>query len=329
MRTLLFITLFSVPSLAEDLVPFKFNSPARSAMPIQTECKFKNLVLPKELDVYVTGGGQGKRLDWQIDNSGSPAFQMDVAVNNKKRPVALLLTGSAPTIWNVGWTKDTDIVAVVVSGYQRQAVAGLPEKVPVLYTTNQGPCDLPMVSRDSMGKINATSVLLFNKEVTAAFNPENGSVLVGQDLGLHDKLVSSSWKTVDSFIDKNAPLAGEAGLRDLENKGFLRRPNERDEVNLKRFFDDLDKASAAGQTKMVGFQNSTDSYRRYMGHRSYLVIKKFTLPPALYGGNSAVFLVPENVATPDGDLGHSTMIDMGKKTCRGTSCPKGLNKIGN
>ncbi|MGE4133427.1 MAG: hypothetical protein AB7F86_17425 [Bdellovibrionales bacterium] len=316
---------------ADQLVPFKFNSPSKVAIPIQTECKFKNLNLPKDLEVFATGGHNvGRPLDYQIDASGSMARQLDVAVNSKKKPVALILGSGGPTIWNIGWTNGTNIIAVVVSGYQRQAIAGLPEKTPVLYSTQQGPCDLPVLSQNNMSKINATSILLFNKEVTAAFNPDNGAVLVGQDLASTDRLVNSNWRTVESFIDKDAPLAGRAGLQDAETKGIIRRPNELDMVNLQKFFAQIERTTSAGPgTKMVGFGSREVSFSQLVNSQnSFLILKKFTFPPGMNAAGGAIFFIPENVSKPEGDAGHSTVIDMARKTCRGYSCPKGLTRVG-
>jgi hypothetical protein len=47
-----------------------------------------------------------------------------------------------PSIWNIAWTKGTDINAVMVTGYHKQAVTGLPNTTPLLISTqdNNGPC---------------------------------------------------------------------------------------------------------------------------------------------------------------------------------------------
>jgi hypothetical protein len=47
-----------------------------------------------------------------------------------------------PSIWNIGWTRGTRILAVLVSGYHRQVVAGLEPQVPTLQSTfsNKGEC---------------------------------------------------------------------------------------------------------------------------------------------------------------------------------------------
>ena len=50
---------------------------------------------------------------------------MDVVVNYSSKPVVLMLGAYEPTIWNIKWTPTTHIVALLVSGYRRQAVLAL------------------------------------------------------------------------------------------------------------------------------------------------------------------------------------------------------------
>jgi len=40
-----------------------------------------------------------------------------VAVNQRGTPVVLMLGAYEPTVWNIGWTQGTQIVAVMASGY--------------------------------------------------------------------------------------------------------------------------------------------------------------------------------------------------------------------
>ena len=84
----------------------------------------------------------GKAIDFQIDQSGNVSTQIDVAVNYPDKPVALMLGASVPTIWNIGWTAGTNIVAVFASGYNRQRVAGLKIDTPLLISSyeDEGPC---------------------------------------------------------------------------------------------------------------------------------------------------------------------------------------------
>ena len=110
-------------SPSKALVPFRPSQPVTGVAP--PSCEFRNLQLPTEVSVFATGSYAGRKLDWQIDQSGHSATQIDVAVNHPNQPVVLILGAYEPTIWNIGWSKGTTILAVLVSGYHRQALAGL------------------------------------------------------------------------------------------------------------------------------------------------------------------------------------------------------------
>ena len=46
-----------------------------------------------------------------------------------------------------------------------------------------------------------------------------------------------------------------------------------------------------------------------------MVLKAFTFPAGLYGGNLAHFVVPKGVPTPTGNPGHSMVVDLNTITC--------------
>ncbi|MCV4289686.1 hypothetical protein OH708_17345 [Pseudomonas capsici] len=94
-------------------------------------CAFKDFKAPDAMVVYAAGAYPGRELPFQIDQSGHQATQFDIAVNSPEQPVALILGAYEPTVWNIGWSQVTKIVAVNVSGYPRQGVAVLDAKVPV------------------------------------------------------------------------------------------------------------------------------------------------------------------------------------------------------
>ncbi len=177
-----------------------------------------------------------------------------------------------------------------------------------------------------MAKINAVSEALFGKGVTAAFNPQNGMVVVGEDIDAKAELVSSNWRTAESYIDKNAPLAGKAGLDDLERKGLIRKLNATDVENLKKYFTKVE--NDGNKTKMVGFGEDRNPSMA-LGGNIFLVLKKFQMPAGLFGAHSAIFYIPENVPMPEGQPGHSTVVNLKEKTCLGHSCPPGFIRSGN
>ncbi|MDL2322046.1 hypothetical protein LJC47_06870 [Desulfosarcina sp. OttesenSCG-928-B08] len=134
----------------------------------------------------------------------------------------LLLGAYEPTIWRIGWSPETEIVAVLVSGYHEQRVAGLTKQTPLMNSThsNKGKCRYFYLP-DGMGNMNAVSRSLFGREVDLAFLAEKGRVVVGKPLAADTKLITSSRISPESFYDRDAPM-GQAGLDNAVKKGILR-----------------------------------------------------------------------------------------------------------
>ncbi len=55
-------------------------------------------------------------------------------------------------------------------------------------------------------------------------------------------------------------------------------------------------------------------------YNAYVVLKPFTYPAGLYGGNSATFLIPKGVLKPAGNPGHSAVFDFNTLNCQGPLC---------
>ena len=107
--------------------------------------------------------------------------QIDVAVNNPGEPVVLMLGAYEPTIWNIGWSQGTKILAVLVSGYHRQVVAGLDQQTPLLISSydNRGPCGYFYVTPDNLESLNPKARSLFGRPVDVVYPAVNGNVVVG------------------------------------------------------------------------------------------------------------------------------------------------------
>lgn len=229
-----------------------------------------------------------------------------------------MLGAYEPTIWNIGWSKGTKIVAVLVSGYHRQVVAGLEKDVPLLNSSydNHGPCGYFYVANDKFTALNPLAKRVFGRPVEMVFLAEQGRVVVGEPLKSDTKLITSSETTPASFYDRNAPIAGPAGLKDAVRKGLLRKATTADAdawVNAviqnspKR---DVPPIAGTGIPKPP----------RPPAYNAYVVLKPFTYPAGLYGGNSATFIIPKGVPRPVGNPGHSAVYDFNTLNCQGPLC---------
>lgn len=156
-------------SLAQDDSPSaQSNSKAK--------CAFEDLEIDRFTKVYAAGGYRGRRLGGVIDSSGREATQMDVAVNSPRYEVLLILGSFEPTIWNIAWSRGTKIRGVVVSGYHRQVVAGLPPEIPLLISSyeNRGPCGYFYVSKLRKAEVQSVAKKVFDKEVDRFVYSEKG-----------------------------------------------------------------------------------------------------------------------------------------------------------
>jgi hypothetical protein len=300
----------------DELVPFGGRVGEGAATP--TACELPGFAAQSSFKLFAAGAYSGRDLDYQIDQSGNQATRIDVAVNYPAEPVVLMLGAYEPTVWNIGWSKQTRIAAVLVSGYHRQAVAGLPKEVPVLVSTydNKGPCGYFYVSQGQIGRLNPVAVTVFGKKVDMVYLAKAGHVLIG-DAMPPSALVTSSRITPDSFREADAPLAGEAGLRDAVTRGLLREARREDMDAWA-----LVRASVVASADLPPIAGQTAPSRSGDGffHNGYVVLKPMKIPAGLYGAHSATFFVPKGVPRPTGNLGHSKMYDFNTATCVGLTC---------
>lgn len=319
---------------AEKLVPFKVDLP--SAI-----CGFPGVQFPEDTVVLAAGGLGGKEIDFQIDQSGYNSTQIDVVVNYPGKPVALMLGASLPTIWNIGWTEGTNIVAVFASGYHRQRVAGIRTDTPLLVSSyeDKGPCSTSAFSYEKLnlhesfvasfqyGQITNVSQatneqkisqILYSRPISRIFSVRDneGKVLIGDTLGASQLLRTSTTTPPKSFYDKNSPLAGEAALEQAVRNKILRRATLTD---AEKWIKALKRKYALQSRQPPDIPPDLNN--------AYVVLKQFTYPAGLYGGHSATFYIPEGIPQPSGNFGHSKIYDLNSISleCRGDSpCGQGM-----
>jgi hypothetical protein len=322
-RLLLLVALAistSACTATAELKPFEFQPEAKQPIsPTQKPvCGFSELKLPAVFSVFAAGAYSGRKISFQIDQSGHEGTQIDVAVNSPSKPVVLMLGAYEPTIWNIGWSKGTTILAVLVSGYHRQAVAGLEKHVPQLNSSydNRGPCGYFYVTSDNLSALNPMAKRVFGQPVEMVFPAEKGRVVVGDPLQSDTKLVTSPETTPTSFYDKDASIAGPAGLEDAVRKGLLRKATVAD---ADAWADAVIQNSPQRDVPPVAGKGIPKPPRPPT-YNAYVVLKSFTYPAGLYGGNSATFIIPKGIPRPDGNPGHSAVYDFNTLNCQGPLC---------
>jgi hypothetical protein len=313
------VLALSIPVIAQsdNLVPFKVpgqvqENPAPAAKP---PCAFSDLTLPSDFKVYAAGAYTGRRAGFQIDQSGSEASQIDVAVTDTSKPVVLMLGAYDPTIWNIGWAKGATILAVLASGYHRQVIAGLPKGTPTLVSTfvNRGACGYFYIQEERMSSLNSLSQRLFGRNVEMVYLAKQGTAIVGN--APLNGLITSTETPPESFFNPDAPLSGPAGLAQAVTKGFLRKATP---IDISAWEEALRQANPNPDVPPISGERSGRSTPAL--HDTYVVLKPFQYPEGLYGGNSASFMILRGVPPPQGNPGHSAVYDLNSLTCQGARC---------
>jgi len=266
-------------------------------------CSFPDLELPPNTKIYGTGDYTGARVHWQIDNSGKEASLIKVAVNSPEDPVVLFLGAYTPNVWHIGWTKKTKIVAVMVSGYHSQRIAGLPSDVPVINSTfqNQGACGHFYISDldKKATKASRLSKSLFGREIDEIFPVVNGQAVVGETLPAGVELITSTKLRQEDFHIPGNPLGDTAGLQEAIRKRQIRKASSGD---IQKYL----AAVAQGEglpDQVIAKGLSADAD---FTSRAYVVLSPdFIIPAGL--SDSSTFILPEDLAREDGPLGRGNV----------------------
>jgi len=276
-------------------------------------CSFEDLKLPEDAVVLAAGAYAGRPIGFQIDPSGHEGTQIDVAVNQTK-PIGLLRGADEPTIWNIGWSPGTRIVAVLASGYHRQMVAGLKGDVPIIVSTydNHGPCGY--FYDNKRGPLSSVSYRLLKRRVNTFYPAQAGRVLVGNSISAGTRLLTASAVRPESFHDTTAPRAGRAGLDEALKQGRLRRATRSDFAAWAHASRGCPPQQGLLRISAPGVPGDT---------RAYVVLDTFTYPAGLFGAQAVTFFIPKGVPRPSGNPGHSVIYDFNTADCQGGSVTVG------
>jgi hypothetical protein len=100
-------------------------------------------------------------------------------------------------------------------------------------------------------------------------------------------------------------LPGEKGLVEGLRNGRLRLGGKADIARWKQ---------SGGNLSEGGFESIITN------RAVYVIVRDFYVPTGLTGANGVTFILERNVPFPNGDLGHSVVLDMGSGRCLGKLC---------
>lgn len=147
---------------------------------------------------------------------------------------------------------------------------------------------------------------------------DNNSQYLSQALSRSDDMqrpqpISNTQPVVSQVSVAQLP-AGREGIREAVSQGLLRAVSISDIQDWKAAYIQIHHRPFSNES------SSSETGLEYVHtHDAYTATKAMTMPANLYGANSVTIFVPRGVPLPKGDLGHSTIYDIGSGSCYGAS----------
>ena len=275
------------------------------------QCEWDVDIFAQNPIVYSVPKSNGMRTNYTIDQSGHNVRQINLAVNQTNRPVILELNAYEPTIWNIGWTENTKIVGVYASGYHRQVIAGIESQVPLLINTdeNQFVCQ----GSDTLSKIAKLEKIQMD-------TPSKAFLAIGEKSSVQLDYLTNKNNPPGSFQLPDHLLSGQAGLTYAINAGLIRPANQRDFQEWANAEQALWESLVDHNGDKINIEPPSSRFTFSSGKNAFVVLKKYTYPGGLYGANSVTFIIPKGVPIPDGNPGHSKVLDMNSISCLNSAC---------
>jgi hypothetical protein len=273
------------------------------ALPVvETECSQWAAQLPADYVVYAAGNYKGSALDFVIDNSNHRAGRFDVIVNEPDRNVVLVLGAYEPSIWNLKWSAATHIAGVWLSGYYPAKITGLESTTPLLrssYVTGSA-CPYFYVADQEVNAVAQAVNQVLGRGIQKLVVASEGRIAIGRTEETPD-FVQGDARPVETYRDMTQPLVGDKGIEDLLRGGQLRRASM---VDYQAWL-----AASGGQAPRIPVHSLGNGGELF---RTYVVLQAMKIPADLYGANLVTLIVPRGVPRPEGNPGHSQILDMNR-----------------
>lgn len=129
-----------------------------------------------------------------------------------------------PTIWNLKYTKNTNINAILVSWYYKQIIHWISKNIPVINSSydNKWDCGYFFLAEDWIKDLEEISQNLFNKWVDQKYYANEWFLQIGQIVESSELLISDSNSTLESYFIPLTPKSGHEWIQDALNNWQLR-----------------------------------------------------------------------------------------------------------
>lgn len=294
---------------------FETGTPAQNA----GESYRCRLTVPENAEVLAYGVYHGGvTTQWNLNGDlGSEAHEVAVRLPDGTKDAVLVLTAYKPVIWIMAPETISRVRGVLLSGYSSQAIANLPEAVPLISTSyehrEQSPCRKYAYafkrSGDRAGG-NFTILDTFVRDVTGRNIDRFFSAYTTKAFPLGNRrphpALSGAIRSV-SEVDKPDIPPGRAGIQELVRRGMLRVAIEADIVEW------LQAATRRNLVRDQGPVPRSDVHE----HSLYTALRNFRIPKGLYGNRSIGLIIPADVTKIHNPGSHTTFYDIADGTrCR-------------
>lgn len=292
-------------------------------------CKFDFPIQDEELVVYAALGYSGEQTDYQFKNSLERVGRYQLFINEPTKPVALVLGSYESSIWDIKYTRQTDIKYLIVTGYYQQAVIGVDENTKIINTAGHGnyKCGLlditsdPITRLENIKKANLIAQNAYGRKIQEVYlmtDENNSSAKIDSENVPEDRFIQSSIYKVENYISKTTPRVGLEGLEYALEHGFVRKA-ELDEVE--DWNNKIEKKRFPQSTAEYVRSNENSFDERYykrpyqterLPNNAYVIlVDGYEVPKDFVG----FFLVPEGVRPPFKNLAQSSIYDMNSLEC--------------
>jgi hypothetical protein len=276
--------------------------------------------LPRDVEpapIVAFGIYEGARkIGLRIGEADNATSLVSVSGSRSGENRILLLMAYEATIWDFSEAPTNRINAVIVSGYYDQAVANLPDTVPVIFADRERHvCGQPRYAYRGGHELEhaANAIERSTGQELASFNGiYSAHTIVLSDVLQHsarDTAVRAGEIRAAVRVTQDDTPQGDEGLATLEARGIIRRATAEDVARWNR---------AATQRLRTGRLASYES-EYLMVSRTYVVLAPMTTPAGMYGAHSRSFILMPGVPTPEDRGSHNTYYRIEDGTCSGTA----------
>jgi len=274
-------------------------SPAISACPLPK--------LDKDTQLHVIGVYESDvYAPFEFKSVDDATLQIDVLIDRTDSPVYIVASAYDPVIWNFALAKGSQLAGVYVIGYHSQAVANVPQDIPVFFNSHDGggarACGSQQAGYEGGPRLNALNGQLkqiFGKSLDRCQGGYTQSKFViteatgrQKETSLEVLALTVEGIRAQGTIQKVSLQAGSAGLKQLEEEGAIRPATQADVDEW------MTKAAEPYRKLDPNYKPRVRLGGTYFG-RTYVVTKQTTLPRDLRGDASANFIVPAGVPNPE------------------------------